>query len=47
MLSKNITLFQVVFFENVPKTQNLRILRGKMIQNVIFLCAKFFSKSAV
>ena len=35
-----------MLFESARKTQNLRILRGNLNQNVIFLCAKLFSKSA-
>ena len=43
MLFKKITFFQVVFFKNVPKTQILPKLRGKMNQNVIF-CVQIFSQ---
>ena len=37
--------FEIVIFEKARKTQNLRNLRGKLNQNVIFVF-KFFSKSA-
>ena len=33
------------FLEKAHKTQSLPILRGKLNQNLIFLCAKKFSKS--
>ena len=36
--------FKIVLFIIAFKTRNLRILRGKLNQNVIFLCAKTFSK---
>ena len=37
----------MVLFKNARKTQNLRVLRGKLSQNVIlFFCVQFFfSKS--
>ena len=31
-----------MFFKTAPKTQNLRILRGKLNQNVIFCVQMFF-----
>ena len=40
----NFFFFEIMLFKNAGKTQNLRILRGKLNQNVIFVY-KFFSKS--
>ena len=34
--------FKIVLFKYARKTQNLRILRGKMRKNVIFVCKFFF-----
>ena len=39
--------FKIVLYKTARKTQNLRILRGKLNQNVIFFCANFSSKSCV
>ena len=41
VLFKNLFFFKIVLFKSARKTQNLRILRGKMRQNVIF-CVQFF-----
>ena len=38
--------FKIVLFKNAPKTQNFRILRGKMNQNVIF-CVQIFFQNRV
>ena len=43
MLFRKIFFFKNVLFESARKTQNLRILRGKKRQNVIF-CVQFFFK---
>ena len=40
------TSLEYVLIEIARQTQNLRILRCKLNQNVEFLCAKIFSKSA-
>ena len=46
VLFRKIFFFKSVFFGIARKTQKLRNLRGKLSQNVVFLCAKLFSKSA-
>ena len=38
--------FKIVLFKIEREMQNVRILRSKMNQNVIFFGAKFFWKSA-
>ena len=38
--------FKIVLFKSARKTQNLRILRGKMRQNVIFRVQIFFQNRA-
>ena len=43
MLFKINFFFEIVLFKYARKTQNLRILRGKMRQNVIF-CVEIFFK---
>ena len=43
MLFKINFCFKIVLFKYARKTQNLRILRGKMRQNVIF-CVQIFFK---
>ena len=40
---KKVFSSKIVLFKSAPKTQNLRILRGKMRQNVIF-CVEFYFK---
>ena len=42
MLFKRIFFFKNVLFKYARKTQLLRILRGKMSQNVIFCVQNFF-----
>ena len=42
MLLKKFFFFKIVLFKYARKTQNLRILRGKMSQNVIFCVQTFF-----
>ena len=41
MLFRKKIFFEIVLFKSVRKTQKLRILRGKLNQNVIF-CVQFF-----
>ena len=38
--------FKIVLFKNAPKTEELRILRGKLNQNLIVCVQSIFSKSA-
>ena len=38
--------FFIILFKNARKTQNLRILRGKLNQNVIF-CVQIFFKNVL
>ena len=45
MLFGKICFFKIVLFKSARKTQNLRILRGKMRQNVIF-CVQIFLNRA-
>ena len=42
MLFKNNLFFKIVLFKSARKTQNLRILRSKLNQNVIFCVQNFF-----
>ena len=42
MLFKNLFFFKIVLFKSERKTQNLRILRGKLNENVIFCVQNFF-----
>ena len=42
MLFRKFFFFKIVLFKIARKTQNLRILRGKMNQNVIFSVQKLF-----
>ena len=46
ILFKNIFLFRIVPFKYARKTQTLRILRGKLKQNVIFCVQIFFQNRA-
>ena len=46
MLFKKIFFFKIMLFKNARKTQNMRILRGKMRQNVIFCVQIFFQNRA-
>ena len=39
---RKLLLLKFVLFKNARKTQNLRILLGKLNQNVIFCVQKFF-----
>ena len=41
VLFKKILFFKIVLFKNARKTQKLRVLPGKLSQNVIF-CVQFF-----
>ena len=43
---KKIFFFKVMLFKNARQTQNLRILRGKLNQNVIFCVQLFFQNRA-
>ena len=42
MLFKINFFFKIVFFKSARKTQNLRILRGELNQNLIFCVQTFF-----
>ena len=42
MLLKKIFFFKIVLFKYARQTQHLRILRGKMSENVIFCVQNFF-----
>ena len=46
VLFKNLFFLKIVLFKSVRKTKNLRILRGKLNQNVIFYVQNFFWKTA-
>ena len=44
MLFSKTFSFEIMLFKTARKTQSLRILRGKMSQNVIFCLQFFFQK---
>ena len=46
VLCKKSFFLKIVLFKSARKTQNRRILRGKMRQNVIFCVQIFFQKRA-
>ena len=46
VLLKIFFFFKIVLFKSARKTQNLRILRGQMRQNVIFCVQIFFQNRA-
>ena len=46
VLFKKLFFFKIVLFKYARKTQNLRILQGKIRQNVTFLVQIFFQNRA-
>ena len=47
MLFRNFLFFKIALFEIARKAQILRILRGKLNENVIFCEQRFFQKKKV